>query len=510
VTEKARYRLEARSAGTAFFGLTVPQLGLAAVGLALTAKVLTGGTPELARLGAVMAVAVGTAAATFGSWQGRPVYEALPTATCFLMRSLRGTNRWFCRLPLLDVEGRASANVEPPACLAGLEILALARPPWAGAQRTVAPLGLVRDRRTGALTGTLAVKGSEFQLVEEADQHARIFAWARVLGQFARESSPVARISWHEWSCPAPLSEHLAWLASTVDPEAPATAHYRSLLADQAVTVARHELRVTITVDPRRIGRRAGRSARSGRDTAEVALAMLRSLADRCRDAGLVVADPLGPADLVDAVRVGGDPATVGSLPARRRTLESRAGLVPTVDAVPLAVETSWDHVRVDGSFHRGFWVSRWPTLELGPRWLEPLLLDTAGTRTVTMVMEPVSPRTSKRRINHDAVRVQSDIHNRSRHDFRIPVELQRAQADLDRREAELSSGFAEYHYLALIDVAAATLEELDDLSDAYVDVAAACGLEIRPLDGRHDAAWACSLPVGRAPDRDLLGGVVG
>ena len=107
-------------------------------------------------------------------------------------------------------------------------------------------------------------------------------------------------------------------------------------------------------------------------------------------------------------------------------------------------------------------------------------------------------------------MRVHGDIHNRARHEFRIPVELQRAQADLDRREAELNSGFAEYRYLALIDVAARTLEELDELSNAYVDVAAACGLEIRALDGRHDAAWACSLPIGRAPDRDLIGGIVG
>jgi hypothetical protein len=212
---------------------------------------------------------------------------------------------------------------------------------------------------------------------------------------------------------------------------------------------------------------------------------------------------------LADTVRYGGDPAVVRGR-GQSAPLDVRAGLAPVAAAIPLAMETAWDHVRIDGAVHRSFWVSRWPTLEVGPRWLEPLLLDTAGCRTVTMVMEPVSPRASRRRINHDAVRVQGDIANRSRHDFRIPVELQRAQADLDRREAELSSGFAEYRYLALIDVTAATLEELDDLSNAYVDVAAGCGLEIRPLDGRHDAAWACSLPIGRAADRDLVAGITG
>ena len=44
----------------------------------------------------------------------------------------------------------------------------------------------------------------------------------RVRASFARQSSPVARICWHEWSCPAPLSEHLAWLAPNVEEDAPA------------------------------------------------------------------------------------------------------------------------------------------------------------------------------------------------------------------------------------------------------------------------------------------------
>lgn len=508
MSDPPRYRLSARSAGTALFGLTMAQVGLVSVGVIVAVKLLTRGPLSGAHLAGAATALTTTAVAAFACWRGRPLYEAVPTAARFSWRVLTGANRWFCRLPLVDVEASPSA-VPLPSCLEGLEVLAVDRPAWAGGHRTLAPLGLVRDRRTGTVTATLNVKGSEFQLVDEADQHRLVFAWGRVLAQFARESSPVARICWHEWSCPAPLSEHLAWLASNIDPDASAVAHYRSLLADQAVSVARHELRVTITVDPRRIGRNQRRSARARRDTAQVALAMLRSLGDRCRDAGLVVAEPLSAAELCDAVRLGGDPAVVRSR-SPSSSLDVRAGLVPMAGAVPLAMEATWDHVRIDGAFHRSFWVSRWPTLEVGPRWLEPLLLDTAGTRTVTMIMEPVSPRASRRQINHEAVRVHGDIHNRARHDFRIPVELQRAQADLDRREAELSSGFAEYRYLALIDVTARTIEELDELSNAYVDVAAACGLEIRSLDGRHDAAWACSLPIGRAPDRDLIGGLVG
>jgi hypothetical protein len=124
--------------------------------------------------------------------------------------------------------------------------------------------------------------------------------------------------------------------------------------------------------------------------------------------------------------------------------------------------------------------------------------------------MEPVAPRASRRQLRHDTVKVQADIHTRASHDFHVPVELERARADLDRREGELAAGFAEYRYLALVDVCASTLDELDLLTATYTDAAAACGLELRALDGRHDAAWACCLPIGRAPDRDLIGGISG
>lgn len=504
-----RYQLSARSTGTAFFGLTVAQLALTACGVVVAIKTVTGGPPDIARIVVAATVLVLAVAVSFGSWRSRPIYQAVPTVVRVAWGLLRGSDRWFCRLPLLASDGTPQTVVKPPRCLEGIEVLSVDRPAWAGASRTLAPVGLVRDSRSGTVTAVLSIKGKEFQLMDETDQHGRIFAWGRVLAQFARESSPVARICWHEWSCPAPLADHLTWLAANVDEDATATPHYRRMLADQAVSVARHELRVTITVDPRRVGRGRVRPGRMRRDTADVALTMLRSLADRCRDAGLVVSDPLSPAALNDAVRACGDPSVL-SVADRRGSLEMRAGLVPMTTAMPLAMQAAWDHVRVDGAFHRSFWVSRWPTLEVGPRWLEPLLLDTTGTRTVTMVMEPVSPRTSRRRINHDAVRVQGDVHNRARHDFRIPVELQRAQADLDRREAELSAGFAEYMYLALVSVTASDLEALDELSHALVDVAAGCGLDLRQLDGRHDAAWACSLPIGRSPDRDLVASIAG
>ncbi len=500
-----RYRLAARTSGTSVFNLTVAQLLLLGAGglvaVALITRHVTAG--HVIAAGVVLAVA---GAAAFIPIGGRSACELVPTLVRHATRSVARRNRWFVRLPLTGGDGGLEGGTDLPLCLRGMELWGVARPGWAGAENTVAPVGLVFDKRTRRVTGAIAVKGAEFQLIDEQEQHDRIFAWGRVLASFAREASPVVRICWHEWSCPAPLSEHVAWLASRRDAAAPAAAHYAKLLADQATAVARHELRVTVTVDPRHVRSRRRVNRRSG---AEAALTTVRALSDRCREAGLVVSDPLSAADLGEAVRLGADPAVLGSGSLTHRGLAERAGLIPPVCASPLAIEARWGSVRTDGGVHRSFWVSSWPALDIGPRWLEPLLLDTIGTRTVTMVMEPVSPRASRRRINKEAVMLMGNVQNREKHGFRVPVELERAKVNLDRREVELSSGFAEFRYLALIDVCARTDEELDELSAAYGDLAAQCGLDLRALDGRHDAAWACSLPIGRAPDRDLIAGLI-
>jgi hypothetical protein len=52
--------------------------------------------------------------------------------------------------------------------------------------------------------------------------------------------------------------------------------------------------------------------------------------------------------------------------------------------------------------------------------------------------------------------------------------------------------------------------DELDANCYALVDQAAQCGItELRPLYARQDVAWACTLPLGRVPDRELLRGIL-
>jgi hypothetical protein len=286
---------------------------------------------------------------------------------------------------------------------------------------------------------------------------------------------------------------------------------YRRLLADAAVLTWRHELRIWLTVDPRRTGNSAAAPA-------DAALAATRTLTNRCAAAGLICSAPLSPVEIAQAIRGQADPSSLPGLTAVQRGLAERAGLADTgsagtvpdlAHAAPLAVETSWDGVRVDGAWHRTFWVARWPALDLPPGWWEPLLHEQVGVRTLAVVLEPVPARLSRRRINSESVSVEGQVRLRERHAFRVPVGLAQAQAEVDQREAELQAGFPEYGYLALAGVTAHSRTELDTASQALTDAAARCGVvELRPLHGRQDAAWACTLPLGRVPDRELLGGL--
>ena len=50
---------------------------------------------------------------------------------------------------------------------------------------------------------------------------------------------------------------------------------------------------------------------------------------------------------------------------------------------------------------------------------------------------------------------------------------------------------------------------ELDSSSLSIIDNASQCGIELRALDLRHDAGWACTLPIGRAPERGITNGLL-
>ncbi|ABW10792.1 hypothetical protein Franean1_1340 [Parafrankia sp. EAN1pec] len=506
------YRLTRRRSGATHFGLAGAPLVLVAGGFA--ALVLLPLLTDSVAIGVVVAAACGLAA-FLPVPGGGPVYQAVPLAMRHLARRVGRRHQWTASLPLLagapataeSTRGEARRLLPPP--LRGLEILTVPRASATGATRSLAPIALIHDRRAGTLTAVLSARGSEFGLLEPADQHHRLSAWAQVLSNTARDSG-VVRLGWSLWSAPVSPADHVHWLKDRHPDTATAgvghtraAEDYQTLLENAAATLTRHDLRLWLSLDTGRLPRRA--------DPTDAAAQAALTLAERCRAAGLVVDDPDSPVGVAEALRLRADPSVAATLSRVQRTLAQQMGTASVIDGVhagPLSMHAQWDAVRIDDVWHRVFWVSQWPTAALHPGWLDPLLFDVSCVRTVALLLEPVSARASRRRINSDAVEVESRMAVRERHGFRVPTHLAGAQQQVDEREAELHAGHAEYGYLALVDIAAPTRGDLDDASRQLVDVAAFAGInEIRPLHGRHDLAWAATLPTGRAPGRGLLGG---
>jgi hypothetical protein len=174
------------------------------------------------------------------------------------------------------------------------------------------------------------------------------------------------------------------------------------------------------------------------------------------------------------------------------------AGVVGAYGPAPLASEVSWAHLRIDTSAHRSFWVAEWPRLDVGPNWIEPVLLHPGAIRTVSVIYEPVPPGRSRRQVDREATKLASDEEQRTRSGFRIGARHRRQEGALAEREAELVAGYAELCFAGFVTVSAADVAELDRACADSTQAAAQAGLDLRRLDGRHDQGLLCALPVGR------------
>lgn len=476
-------------------GLSGIQIALLAAGIVVAGGLLRSNAHPAATL---LALLIGALLA-FGTWEGGRLYEFLPLMGRYRITKAAGLNGWQAELPLLT--GLKSDDAKQPALprfLGGLELFDGGKVGWAP---TSAGVGIVRDRRERTLSASLPVRGREFSLVERAEQERILAGWGDVLGGFCTERGAVSRVRVTEWSAPSGVGQHERFLAvNSRSTSASARASYEALLAEAAPMAVSHEVLVTVTVDLRRIrlGRRRD-TARPEDAGAEILLEEIRLLSRRLDAAGLGCGPPLSVGQTAAALRQRLDPKDSRRLTVSRpSTLAELVSPVAAWNAGPLATEAKWGHLVVDGSLHRTYWIAEWPRLDVAPNWLEPMLLHAGGVRTFALLYEPVPPSRSQRRIERDSTRLAADEEQRTRGGFRIGAHHRRAQAAVLERESELVGGFHELEYAGFVTVSASSLDTLERSCAEYEQVAAQTGLELRPLDGRHDLGLVCSLPLGR------------
>lgn len=475
-------------------GLSGVQCGLLGAGIVASGGLLQAG----AHPGITLVPLVVGAVLAFGAWDGHRLRELVPLLGRHRLARAAGLTGWRAPIPLLS--GRAADEKAQPALppfLAGLELFDAGSVGWAPGS---AGVGVIRDVRERTLSGSLPIRGREFSLVERPEQERILAGWGDVLGGFCTERRAVSRVRVTEWAAPSGVEEHQRFLAAHGRPTHPESrASYEGLLAQAGPMAVNHEVLLTVTLDLRRI--RSGRAGGGRPEDAgtDALLEELRLLASRLDAAGLPSGAPLSVSQTAAALRQRLDPTVTPRLRARRpTTLAEAAGLVGPWNAGPLATEAEWDRLAADGSLHRSYWVAEWPRLDVGPNWLEPMLLHAGGVRTFALHYEPVQPSRSQRRVDRDSTRLAADEEQRTRGGFRIGARHRRAQSAVLEREAELVAGFYELEYAGFVTVTASSVDELERSCAEYEQVAGQSGLELRPLDGRHDLGIVCSLPLGR------------
>jgi hypothetical protein len=345
---------------------------------------------------------------------------------------------------------------------------------------------VLHDRRRGTFTSVLAVRGGAFAPLDLDDKQRRLAAWANVLASLARTGSPVARLQWVERTMPAGSGR----LPPPPTPSGGGScaASYAELIDDAGPVTQEHEVFIALSLG----GRPAARSIRRGGGGEAGACALvareLRLLEGQLRTAEITVDRVLGPDELQSCLRRAYAPEVAPWLPPRT------AAFAPW----PMATEVTWSSYRTDAAWHATYWVAEWPRVEVGPDFLAPLLLQSAGCRTVSVVMAPVAPGDAARAVEAAKTADAADDELRRRAGFLATARRRRQAEGVLRREAELADGHAEYRYAGYVSVTAADPEELDRACAEVEQTAQHAHLDLRRLFGRQEDAFAWTLPVGR------------
>jgi len=461
-------------------GLGGPQVVILGASV-VAAVLLASARAPLAAMAAPIALGGAVAFTRIG---GQPLVATAPPAARFAVRRAIRRHRWLAPLPLPAV----GLTPPLPPCLAGQVIF------------DVDGVAVVCDRDSPRYAATIRVAGNGFALAERDEQDRLLAGWGDALAPFCRDRGPVTAIRWSEWAAPAGIEEQLAFLAEHghADPADPAVTSYRRLIEHAGPLGMRHDTLLTLVAGAERLSTAARGQAARDQACSEALLGELALFASRLEAAGLTVTAPLSPGELGAALRVRLDPDTLGALDRRGRSLGQLAGFVTPTNAGPLAAEARWAGWRTDGSWHRGLWIADWPRLDVGPSWLADLLLARVGVRTLAMWYEPVAPRQSRRAIERAAAKLDADEEHRTRVGLRVGAGHRRAQSAVADREAELVAGYPEFTYAGLVTVTDADQASLDASTAEITQTAAAAGIDLRPLHGRHDQAVAATLPLAR------------
>jgi hypothetical protein len=356
-------------------------------------------------------------------------------------------------------------------------------------------VGVVFDQVNGTYLGVMSCAGSAFLLVDRAEQDRLLRAWGEVLNGWCVDDESIHRLQLLERTLPEDGDAMARYLerAAAVPAGAASRVSYARLLDRAQPLSQRHETFVVVAVSQNSPAvRRAG-----GGDVGacEMLAQEMVSLRERARQAEVVVDRVLGPEEVVRCLRVGFEPE-LGLRPGAWSLDESRSPRLG--DAWPRQVRTTWSHYETDGLCHASFWVAEWPRIGVGADFLCPMFLHTRGTRTISIVMEPMAPAQAAREVLDARTAFMADQRIRDSKGY-VPTAFRDAEgASLAQREADLAAGHGEFRFSAYVTVSAPSVEALETTATSAIRLANRCQLRLWRLYGQQDLGFACGLPLAR------------
>jgi hypothetical protein len=377
-------------------------------------------------------------------------------------------------------------------------------------------VGVAKDTRQNTYTVALRCRVQAFGLLDTGQQARRLAEWGRVLSGLAGERSPIRRLGWVERTVPTDGDAIARYFSDARDDTVPlssgATRSYIELIDSAGEVTQDHEIDLVLQGDGQRLFRKAkglvdqdderARSRAERRDRHDEACGLLlvreaATLAGRLERAGVRVEGVLSPGMFPRAIKDHYDPYGRTHRARLQAHDPHRDGEDPA-NAGPLAADERWDHYRTDSALHTTYWIAQWPRIDVGPAFLQPLLMQTPVLRSIAVAMEPIAPSKSIRDVEAAVTSDTADEQLRAEKGF-TPTARRRQQARSTRqREEELVHGHAELRLAGFVTVSAPDEDGLERARAEIEHAAQQTHIELTPLFGQQAHAFTFTLPLAR------------
>jgi hypothetical protein len=473
-------------------GLRGSQLVIALVTGLLIVAVLRSATSFGGIAMALMVAMVGAVFA-FVPFGGRAGDEWLPVISSWLWRRALGGTRFTSKAPVAGTTSKLERAPFFPQSLSGIDILSHAVP------ATSQSIGVIKDRRAGTYSGVLAVQGRSFALLDAPEKARRLATWAGVLAGLAREGGAIHRLQWIERTVPDSGDEIGEYLKKNISVplDSPLARSYLEIVDEAGPVTQEHEVFVAVQIHAARSARAIKAAGGGDHGACEVLRRELSALATSLTATEVTVEGALTPRLVAHAIRSAFDPSCRQGLATLAARDSDRSGSA-LVGAGPMAADEAWSSYRSDDAWHATYWVAEWPRIDADADFLAPLLLRTEAMRTVSLVMEPISPLKAIRSVEAARTSAAADEELRQRAGFVTTTRRRREQDSLADHERDLSDGHAFYRFSGYITVTAPTRDELVTACGEIEEAAGRCFLDIRRLVGSQAEAFTFSLPLCR------------